>query len=218
MVRYVLLAALSLAATGVAQAGALPFDFPMPSRRLEKPNPAVEALRSYSATLRTNLGNIDLRFCPSDAPNAVRNFLKLAQRGYYDGMRLRTVFKGTMVLAGDPTGDGKSDVGYTLAYESTLLPHTAGSLAMDRTPPGPNSGSRFFISLADQRHLDRDYTVFAVIPEGSDGLEVARRLGAAATRPDGGRPSPIADLLIEEVIITRKKSATDPSTRKKPGG
>jgi cyclophilin family peptidyl-prolyl cis-trans isomerase len=75
---------------------------------------------------------------------------------------------------------------------------------MDRVPPGPNSGSRFFISLSDQPHLDGDYTVFARL---TAGLGVARRIGAAATRLTEGQPRPIEDIVIEAVTIRKKREA-----------
>lgn len=201
MTRSLSLAFLVVSAT--VAAGGMPFTFPGAPTRSRKPNPAVVALRDYAATLHTNLGNLQVRFYPDEAPNAVRNFIQLAQRGYYDGSRFCTVFPGKMVLAGDPTGTGAGDNGKTLAFERSSTPNLAGSLAMDRTAAQDaktNSGSRFMISLTDQRHLDGDYTVFGAI---TDGLDVARRIGAARAQPNQGRPTPIEEMVIERVTVTK---------------
>ena len=195
----------SLAALAVtAQGGA--FDFPglMPPSlsRSERPHPAIARLRDYQAVLHTNLGKIAIELDADSAPNAVRNFIKLAQRGFYDGTRFYCVFKGRMVLAGDPTGKGTGDAGYTLDYENSPVGHTAGTVAMDRSgEAGKNSGSRFFISVGSQHHLDRDYTVFGRV---ADGLEVARRISSAPARPQGGRPTPIEEIVIEQITVSKR--------------
>ena len=214
MLRVLATAALALAAT--AEAG-MPFTFPgMPSAR-RKPNPAVAALADYSAVLHTNLGDLTVRLDAEDAPNAVRNFIKLAQQGLYDGSRITCIFKDRMLVAGDPTGTGKGDSGTTLPFERSFERALAGSLALDRRPDEPdpdakggkprrvNSGSRILILLADQRHLDGDYTIFGAI---TDGLDVAKRLGAATTTPNDGRPAPVEDLVIERVTV--KKPSPEP--------
>ncbi len=222
MARFLCLIVLAFAP--VAKAGA-PFLFPGLSRRALKPNPAAAALRDYSATLHTNLGDLSVRFYPDEAPNAVRNFIKLAQQGFYDGARVYCVFNDRMFLVGDPTGTGKGDNGTTIPHERTFAPITAGALLMDLAPERPakkrgakpekrNSGSRFMVCVADQRHLDGDFTVFGAI---ADGLDIAKRIGAAATKPNDGRPAPIEDLLIERITIT-KKTKKPPKPKESEGG
>ena len=201
----------------IASAGGLSFPgfAPPGSRGTEKPNPAIEALRDHTATLHTNLGDLVVALEPDGAPNAVRNFIKLAQKGFYDGSRFYGVFRDRMVLAGDPTGKGTGDVGYTLPHERSSLGHTPGTLAMDTAPPDPkstfsprkNSGSRFFINVAAQHHLDRDYTVFGRITEG---LEVARRMSQARTISQDGQPAPLEEIVIERITIAKKTEEDRP--------
>jgi len=205
----------ALAAT--AQAAALQFPGLMPPSlsRSDKPNPAIARLRDYQAVLHTNLGKIAIELDADSAPNAVRNFIKLAQRGFYDGTRFYCVFKDRMILAGDPTGKGTSDAGYTLDYENSPVGHTAGTVAIDRSPKaGQNSGSRFFINVGSQHHLDRDYTVFARL---ADGLEVARRISAARARPAGGRPTPIEEIVIEQITVSKRAEKPGQSGKKGVG-
>jgi len=214
MRRIAIVAVLGLVAS-VAQAGqvsagklpagivpkgmSMPFISPLPP--LTKPNPRIAELRGYVAVIHTNAGDLTVEFEADAAPNTVRNFIKLAERGFYDSQRFYCTFKDTMVLCGDPKGTGTTDVGYTIPFEPSLLPNLAGTIAMDRMPPGPSSGSRFFINLKDQTHLDRDYTVFGRI---TAGLEVAQRIGDVATNPNNGSPAPIEDAVIQDIQIMKK--------------
>jgi len=170
--------------------------------RPTKANPAIVALRDYSATISTNVGDITIRFFPDAAPNTVRTFIKLAQRGRYDGKRFYCVFQERMILAGDPPGAAKSEGGPRIPHERSAMPHRAKTLAMDRTPGGPSLATRFFINLEKQEHLDRDYTVFGAITKG---LDVARAIGSVPTKLSDGSPEPIEEIVIEQVIVTKTK-------------
>ena len=215
MIRKTIAGLLALALAAAASAGALSFPPFMPPRDSAKPHPAIAGLRDYSATVHTNLGDMALAFEPDQAPNAVRNFIKLALQGAYDGTRFYGVFKGRMILAGDPTAKGTGDVGYSLDHEPTVVGHAAGALAMDTLPRDPedrfapqkNSGSRFFICVSDQRHLDGDYTVFARITKG---LAVAERISAARTAPGDGCPAPVEEIVIERITLAKKAKEADP--------
>jgi peptidyl-prolyl cis-trans isomerase B (cyclophilin B) len=192
----------------------LPQPLVSPLPPLTKPHPGIAALRGYVALIRTNAGNVTVELDADAAPNTVRNFIKLAERGFYDGQRFYCVFKDTMVLCGDPKGTGTSDVGYTIPFEPSPLPHLPGTVAMDRLPPGPSSGSRFFINLKDQAHLDRDYAVFGRI---TDGTEVAQRIGETTANPNNGSPAPIEDVVIEDIQIKKKEATSKkepPKTKK----
>jgi len=200
--------------TAAAPGGALSGGRRLPPRRSE--NPAVQALGHYEAVVRTTLGDLTVEFHAEDAPNAVRTFLKLAQSGFYDDSPVTCIFKGRMFLAGTrrPTGTGES--GEPLAFEETPGPHAAGALAMDRRPDEPepkgpagtprrvNAAGRLMVWMSKQPHLDGDYTVFGHVTRGLDS--VAKRIDQARTRPNGGRPAPIEDIVIEQVIVRKTTS------------
>ena len=208
--RFATVLTLLLSASAASAAGlSLPGLGP---RTAPKPNPAIEALRDLTAVLHTTAGDITISFYPDAAPNTVRNFVKLAQTGAYDGHRFQPVFKGKMVVAAGKDADAR-----TLPFEDTGEPHEAGTLAMDRVTPDPepdkrvNSATRFFINLAEQTHLDGDYTVFARI---TDGLDVARRIGSARVKTADGQPVPLEDYVIESVVV-RKDTKEDAKEEKK---
>jgi len=198
-------AALSLAIAtllGAAYGGGLPFGgFGPPA----KANPRVASLRDYSATLHTNLGDVALDLSPHAAPNAVQTFIRLAQRGAYDGLPVHAIFKDRMIVA----GPAKPDAAKTIEREDSPLTHALGAVAMDRAADGRNTPTRLLLILSDQTHLDGDYTVFA---EAADGREVLRRIASTPTRPKQGAPAPIEDIVIERVTVTRKKAEDSTQT------
>ncbi|MBM4038264.1 MAG: peptidylprolyl isomerase [Planctomycetes bacterium] len=203
-----LLPCLALVFINVGPAGAGTFPWGGPPRPSREPHPTVVALRDSTATLRTNLGEITLKFEPDGAPNAVQAFVKLAERGALDGVRFYCVFKDRMIIAGTPPGE-KAE---TIEYENTPQSVTAGTVLLDRTADGQNCPSRFLIVLADQRHLDGDFTQ---IGEVTKGLDVAKRIGSMATRPSDGSPAPLEDAVIEQATVARKATPEPKETKKK---
>jgi len=163
-----------------------------------KPHPAIVALRGCTATLRTNLGDVELRLEPDAAPNTARAFVKMALRGAFDGASFATVFKGRMVVLQARANAGAAQ---PLDYEKTPLPATAGAVLMDRLPDGRNCPTRLLIMTTDQTHLDGDYTVFARVTKG---LDVLRQIAAAPARPNDGSPAPLEDLVVEQAVIAKK--------------
>jgi|GEM_PF-1841078 len=166
----------------------------------KKPHPATVALRNYTATVRTNLGEFTLNLEPDAAPNTVRTFIKLGQRGAYDGLRICCAFRDKMLVAGEASATEKDKSPETLDAEDSTLSAVAGAVAMDRSADGRSCPGRLLILAADQNHLDGDYTVFANVDKG---LDVVKRLASVATRPSNGSPAPVEDIVIEQVIVTR---------------
>ncbi len=109
---------------------------------------------------------------PEVAPNTVRNFVSLVQKGFYDGLTFHRVIPGFMIQGGDPKGTGSGGPGYTIPGEFTQngfqndLLHTRGVLSMARTMDPDSAGSQFFIMTSDAPHLDGQYAAFGQIIEG----------------------------------------------------
>jgi len=124
-------------------------------------------LKNYGATISTNSGTIDLFFFPDHAPNHVKNFLKLAHSGFYNGTTFHRVIKNFMIQGGcpkskdrDPSNDGTGGPGYTIKAEFNRIPHTKGILSMARSKHIDSAGSQFFLIHRRSPHLDGKYTVF----------------------------------------------------------
>lgn len=113
-------------------------------------------------------GRIVFEFYPKDAPMTVDNFIKLANKGFYDGLKFHRVIPGFMAQGGDPLGDGTGGPGYTIKDEFNSRKHIAGTVAMARTMEPNSAGSQFYICFEPQPHLDGQYTVFGQVIEGMD--------------------------------------------------
>ena len=113
---------------------------------------------------------------PETAPNTVRNFLSLVQKGFYDGLIFHRVISGFMIQGGDPTGTGMGGPGYSIRGEfrsngfDNHLKHTAGVLSMARAMDPDSAGSQFFIMHAAAPHLDGQYAAFGKVTEGMEAV------------------------------------------------
>jgi cyclophilin family peptidyl-prolyl cis-trans isomerase len=118
------------------------------------------------------MGTIKLELFTDQTPITADNFIKLAEKGFYNGVTFHRVISGFMIQGGCPRGDGSGGPGYTIKDEFTpTLKHSApGILSMANA--GPNTGgSQFFITLAPTPWLDGKHTVFGKVTEGMDLVE-----------------------------------------------
>ncbi|MEK7396519.1 MAG: peptidylprolyl isomerase [Candidatus Poribacteria bacterium] len=114
-------------------------------------------------------GRIVIEFYPQDAPNHVDNFIKLANKGFYDGLKFHRVIPKFVAQGGDPDGTGGGGQGYTIKAEFSSQKHLRGTVASARKSNTTDSnGSQFYICLEPQPGLDRQYTVFGQVVEGMD--------------------------------------------------
>lgn len=119
-----------------------------------------------------NGGVIKAELYPEIAPNTVRNFIDLIDRGFYDGIMFHRVIPGFMIQGGCPEGTGMGGPGYRIKGEFSRngfkneLKHKRGVLSMARTMIPDSAGSQFFIMVADAPHLDDQYASFGKVIEG----------------------------------------------------
>ena len=119
------------------------------------------------AIIETEKGNIVIELFDKEAPKTVENFVKLINKGFYDGLNFHRVIDNFMVQGGCPTGTGTGGPGYTIKCEINPKKHRTGTLSMAHA--GKNTGgSQFFITHAPQPHLDGVHTVFGQVKEGMD--------------------------------------------------
>ena len=131
----------------------------------------IEATQAneLAAVITTTKGDIRVTLFPAEAPLTVANFVNLAQRGYYDGLKFHRVLANFMIQGGDPTGTGSGGPGYQFADEfSRSLRHdSAGTLSMANAGPRTN-GSQFFITHGPTPHLDDMHSIFGKVSSGQD--------------------------------------------------
>ncbi len=111
------------------------------------------------AIMETAKGTIKLELFDKDAPNTVKNFVDLAEKGFYDGLNFHRVIPNFMIQGGCPEGSGRGGPGYQIDCEINDNKHLAGTLSMAHA--GRNTGgSQFFICHSPQPHLDKVHTTF----------------------------------------------------------
>lgn len=111
---------------------------------------------------------------PHIAPNTVKNFVSLVEKGYYDGIIFHRVIENFMIQGGCPDGTGMGGPGHSIKGEfksngfTNNLKHEAGVLSMARTNMPNSAGSQFFIMHKNSPHLDGQYASFGRVIEGMD--------------------------------------------------
>lgn len=140
----------------------------------------VKALSDVRAVIETTYGEIEIKFYPEKAPNHVKNFVKLAKDGFYDGTIFHRVIPGFMIQGGDPNTKGTNVAsygtggpGHSVDAEFSDIRHSRGIVSMARSSDPNSAGSQFFIVVKASNFLNRQYTVFGEVVRG---MEVADKI------------------------------------------
>jgi cyclophilin family peptidyl-prolyl cis-trans isomerase len=151
----------------------------------------VADLSKYRAVLETTLGPITLAFLPDRAPGHVRNFLRLASLGAYDGTAFHRVVRGFVLQGGmlntrtDVVPPRAQQYVRLLAPEFNDTPHVKGTLSMARTDDPGSASTSFFICTGPAPSLDGKYTVFGQVVDGMavvDAIDAVAVEGEAPTQ------------------------------------
>ncbi len=128
--------------------------------------------------MQTKYGTMKIEFFEKDAPGTVKNFVDLAKKGFYDGLKFHRVIPDFVVQGGDPTGTGAGGPGYKIKCELTgeNQYHDRGVLSMAHAGRD-TGGSQFFIchSRKNTAHLDRNHTVFGKVVENVEVVDQIRQ-------------------------------------------
>lgn len=127
-----------------------------------------------TAEIKTEKGKMKVEFYDDDAPNTVKNFVKLSKAGFYDGLTFHRVLPNFVIQGGCPEGTGAGGPGYSIDCEvnGEKQYHDRGVLSMAHA--GRNTGgSQFFIchSRDNTAHLDRNHTCFGKVVEGEEVID-----------------------------------------------
>lgn len=121
-----------------------------------------------------NGGVIKAELYPEIAPESVRNFISLINKGFYDGLIFHRVIPGFMIQGGDPEGTGMGGSDEKIKGEFTAngvqnkLSHTRGAISMARSNAYDSASSQFFIVHQDSTFLDGQYACFGYVTSGMD--------------------------------------------------
>jgi peptidyl-prolyl cis-trans isomerase B (cyclophilin B) len=163
----------------------------------------VSELAQYQAVLETSVGEITIAFSPDVAPEHVRNFLRLAAAGVYDGTSFHRVVKGFVVQTGhlpsrtDPLVESQQRYVRNLKAEFNDQLHDLGTVSMARLAEPDTASTSFFIVTARATMLDHKYTVFGRVV---GGIDVVQKIEAV---PVNGE-SPIERIELRRVRVVKK--------------
>jgi len=176
-----------------------------------------------SAVFQTPAGNFTARLYEKETPNTVENFIALARgtkatrspkngelvrRPLYDNITFHRVVRGEMIQAGDPTGTGRHNCGFTIRdeYLPGLRFDAAGKLAMANSGNPDSGGCQFFITDGPMRSWDGKYVIFGLVVEG---LDVVAKINRAPLRDD----KPIEPVKL--ITVTVERVGLEPSRKRK---
>ena len=179
--------------------------------RLKTQWEAEQAIRAAEAKtndlprvrLTTNKGELVVELFENEAPNTVKNFVTLVEKGFYDGLTFHRVLPNFMAQGGCPDGTGAGGPGYQIpceCYADDARFHFRGTLSMAHAGKD-TGGSQFFLTFLPTPHLDKRHTAFGRVIEGFDVLSKLQRRDPQAPQ---GEPDKILDA---EVI--RRRPGTD---------
>jgi cyclophilin family peptidyl-prolyl cis-trans isomerase len=132
---------------------------------------SIDPTKSYTATMKTDMGDIVIALHADKTPLTVNNFVFLSREGFYDGVIFHRVITDFMAQAGDPTRIGSGGPGYRFEdeFHPDLRHDKPGVLSMANAGPNTN-GSQFFITHVPTPHLDDKHSVFGQVIENMDVL------------------------------------------------
>ncbi len=146
-------------------------------------------------------GEIELELYPELAPITVDNFVKLVNKGFYNGLTFHRIIKGFMIQGGCPLGTGTGGPGYQIKGEflangfKNPIKHERGTISMARAMDPNSAGSQFFIMHQDAPYLDGQYAAFGKVIRG---IEVVDKV---ASVPTDYRDKPLKPVVIENITI-----------------
>ena len=136
--------------------------------RAASPAPKPQHAKHTIVDLDTNKGLVVIELHDDDAPNTVKNFIKLVNKHFYDGLKFHRYVENFVIQGGDPQGTGEGGPGYSIKLEIGKLKHLKGTLGMARTNDPDTAGSQFYICLEPLPQLDGKYATFGHVVKGMD--------------------------------------------------
>ncbi len=160
-------------------------------------------MKNRTAVFETNMGTFKVELFEDKMPITTKNFIDLAEKGFYDNTKFHRVIEDFMIQSGDPLSKdnsmkarwGTGGPGYKIKDEFAKgLSNVRGTIAMANA--GPNTGgSQFFINVVDNTFLDGKHPVFGKVVEG---MEIVDEIVAVETE---GPDRPVNDVVVKKITI-----------------
>lgn len=201
------------AATGPASSAAAQTDAggcrqvprPAPRSGVHEPSPdlRLDPARSYTVTLETNCGKIDIVLAVRSAPRTAASFAWLVERGFYNGLTFHRIVPNFVIQGGDPLGNGTGGPGYSVVEAPPAgTRYTRGVVAMAKTQsePAGTSGSQFFIVTAANASLPPEYALVGHVVGSQAAIEAISSTPRIAG-PEGEESTPARPIVIERATL-----------------
>ena len=151
------------------------------------------------ARIETNFGSLNIELQTETAPRAVWNFVHLAKKGFYKGVKFHRNIRNFMIQGGDPTGTGKGGTSiwgknFQDEFDGPLTHDSRGVVSMANKGKNTNS-SQFFITYKPAKHLDRKHTIFGRVVGGMDVLSKLENV------PVDSASRPLDDIIMENIVV-----------------
>jgi peptidyl-prolyl cis-trans isomerase B (cyclophilin B) len=162
--------------------------------------------KDYQAVIETDFGKVVLEFYKDLAPFHVKNFIDLANLGFYDNLLFHRIIKNEMAFGGSPTGDERGSPGYNIIPEPNGLKVLPGVLAQVRNSQtgADESGCIFMIAVTAQPDMDGRVTVFGRVVDGLDTIKAITNVPTVGGPPRAAA-RPIKDVVMRRLEIREKK-------------
>lgn len=168
---------------------------------LSKPKAKLAAGKTYTVTLKTNCGEIDIRLDVKRAPKTAASFASLVRNGFYNDLTFHRVVPDFVIQGGDPLGNGQGGPGYNVVEKPpSNLAYRRGIVAMAKAGVDPSgaSGSQFFIVTAQDAGLTPDY---ALVGKVTRGMGTVNKITAEPVNP---QRVPLNDIVIQKATVEEK--------------
>lgn len=156
-----------------------------------------------------DFGDMVFELYPEYAPETVRNFLDLAESGFYKDLTFHRIYKGFMIQGGSTDGMGMAGADKTIKGEFATngvdnpLSHERGVISMARTSDPDSASSQFFICDEDSTFLDGQYAAFGKLVEGYDVLDAIASVEVTANPYSGEKSQPLVAPVIENITVNK---------------
>jgi cyclophilin family peptidyl-prolyl cis-trans isomerase len=175
------------------------------------PPMTIDPTKTYTATMETSQGTIEIALDAATAPTSVNNFVFLAKNRFYDGLQfVRAATPINIIQAGSPDNTQSGGPGYTVQAEVPKTPYTTGSMAWAKSAADPDgtAGSQFFIGTGPGvATLPLQYGIIGTVTKG---LDVAQKIEGFA--PSSGDGPLTTKVTIKKVTIAESGGATTTTT------
>ena len=177
----------------------------LPNPQNKAPPMTINSAKTYTATIKTDVGTIVATLNAKTSPVAVNSFVFLANQKYYSCVTFHRVIPSFMNQTGDPTGTGSGGPGYTVQGEvpATASPqYPLGSLAMAKTgaaPAGTTSNQFFIVAGTQGETLPPDYALFGQVTSGQD---VVQKINADGSTANNGVPPTVIHRMLSVTVTS----------------